>query len=153
MKTPPLAERERPGLSETLPGPVHPHVCQSCGAEGLGLDGDHEALTRWRECDAWDKPTMRVVVLCLRCSKKLIDKHPRLYISLQQAEPFPGSMEICVPCKHRDGVSCKCPIAKHNGGSGMRIDGGRAISAFLCPGGLSRMWTSPPTDCWGLHAE
>lgn len=75
---------------------------------------------------------MIVVVLCARCSKKLIEPHARLYIQLQEHEPFPGVMEICVDCPMRKGVSCYSPLAKHNGGTGMRIDGVRASGGIFC---------------------
>jgi hypothetical protein len=146
---PPLDERRKPGLSETLHFFPDPQQCQACGTA--------DRLSRWRECDAFDKPTMVVVVLCDRCSKKLIDPHPRLYLQLQEHEPFPGVMEICVDCPMRKGVSCYSPLAKHNGGTGMRIDGARGIGGFFC-GGRGRghagchhhkIFTASASECAG----
>jgi hypothetical protein len=147
QKIPPLAARQLPGLSQTLHFFPHPEECQSCGSAG--------ELTRWRECDEWDKPTMVVVVLCQKCSRKLIEPHPRLYHQLQEAEPFPGSMQICLDCPMRDGISCKSPLAKHNGGPGMLIDGARGFAGFFCGGpnaGYRRLYSSPPTSCAGKDA-
>jgi hypothetical protein len=142
---PPLVERQQPGLSDTLHHFPDPQYCQACGSP--------DCLSKWRECDPFDKPTMVVVVLCDRCSKKLIDPHPRLYIALQQHEPFPGVMQICIDCPMRRGVSCYSPLAKHNGGTGMRIDGARAFGGFFCGSkkiaGYHRMWTASATDCDG----
>lgn len=127
MTVPPLAERQRLGLSQTLTGPKHPNACQSCGAlEQTDLLGVPETapvthLTRWRECDEWDKPTLTIVVLCRRCSDRLIEKHARMYIPLELFRPFPGVMELCVDCIHRNGTSCQAPAAKHNGGRGLKI--------------------------------
>jgi hypothetical protein len=140
---PPIEERRRPGLSQTLHFFADPQTCQSCGRA--------DNLTRWRECDEWDKPTMVVVVLCDRCSKKLIEVHPRLYVALQEHQPFPGVMQICFDCPMRDGVSCKSPLAKHNGGRGMEIKA-YAIGGFFCGGrnsGFHRIWTRAPSECAG----
>lgn len=148
MTAPSIDERRQPGLSETLGILIDPRMCRSCG-------GTRE-LQRWRECDEWDKPTMAVVVLCKYCSKKLIDRHPRLYIAIAPHEPFPGVMQICVDCPRRSGVSCSSPLAKHNGGEGMRIDGPRPTIAIVCggrgSGGPVRLYTGEPTGCAGKQA-
>lgn len=96
---------------------------------------------------------MAVVVLCGRCADKLIEKHPRLYTPLSPHEPFPGVMRICIDCPRRSGVSCTSPLAKHNGGSGMRIEGPRpSVAHFNFGGGRgkwAKMYTSEPTGCAG----
>ena len=149
MTAPSIDERRQPGLSETLGILIDPRMCRSCGSLS--------ELTRWRECDENDRPTMAVVVLCQRCSKKVIDRHPRLYIELQPHEPFPGVMEICVDCPARDGVSCTSLLAKHNGGPGMAITGVRASRGILCSGRHKghggcmdvRIYYGSATDCAG----
>lgn len=142
--TPPLSERQKPGLSRTLTYQRHPEICQGCG------EHQHDVqLRRWRECDAWDKPTRRVVVLCEPCSKREIDKHPRLYIALQPNEPAIGTMRLCIDCTWRRGVDCAHPDAKPNGGAGLKITSPKPIAAFLCPGGLTRLWQPGTIECAG----
>lgn len=146
MPAPLPIDRRQPGLSETLGILIDPRMCRACG-------GTRE-LRRWRECDEWDKPTMAVVVLCSRCSVKLIDRHPRLYIQLAPHEPFPGVMEICVDCPDRDGVTCKSPIAKHNGGSGMRITHPAPTTVFIDVSprrnsGMVKLYPGAVTACAG----
>jgi hypothetical protein len=152
QQLPPLAERRKPGLSQTLHFFPHPEECQSCGAH----EGVEDWFTRWRECDELDKPTMAVVVLCSRCSKKLIEAHPRLYVPLGKFEPFPGVMELCVDCRLRDGVSCRSPLAKHNGGPGMKVAALEPTKAYLNFGGgrgqFVKMYRSEPTSCAGREA-
>lgn len=48
---------------------------------------------------------------------------PRLSESLQLSkyQPWPGCMEICIDCRHRDGVRCAHPDAKANGGTGVLL--------------------------------
>lgn len=83
-------------------------------------DGSHtKRIRRWRECDEWDKPTPVVVALCAACSKRLIDPHPKLYIPIEADEPDPGSMPTCVYCVHRQGLRCRSPLLKANGGPGL----------------------------------
>jgi hypothetical protein len=162
QKVPPLSEREKPGLSKTLTGPIHPLVCQGCGAEEP-TDGfktlletrgaRNEMLQRWRECDEFDKPTRTVVVLCAKCSKREIDRHPRLYIPVETFAPEPGIMDLCVDCRLREGVSCKSPLAKHNGGSGMAIDyPGHTVAHFNYGGGrgeFRKLYKGEATACAG----
>jgi hypothetical protein len=144
---PPLQDRQRPGLSQTLHFFPNPEECQSCGCAG--------ELTRWRECDEWDKPTAVVVVLCAKCSKKLIDPHPRLYHQLQEHEPFAGSMQICLDCPMREGVSCTSPLAKSNGGPGMEITA-HGFGGFFCGSksinGYHFLYQRAPSACAGREA-
>lgn len=93
-----------PKLSETLDGPKHPDVCQSCGA----VD---RVIQRWCECDEKDHETNVIVCLCPICADKLIEPHPRLYVDMPAGQPHAGSMQLCVKCRHRVGVSC--PLSKH----------------------------------------
>lgn len=145
--TPSLEERQRPGLSQTLPFFPNPEECQSCGAHG--------ELTCWRECDEWDKPTAVAVVLCPKCSRKLIESHARLYHQLQEFQPFPGMMDLCLDCPMRDGVRCKSPLAKSNGGPGMRIDA-HGFGGFFCGSkaieGYHILYSRAPSACAGKEA-
>jgi len=114
---PPLEERLKPGLSETLAGPRDPRMCQRCGA----VHTKANPLGRWVEHDEYDQLPRRpaVVVLCKACSDHLIDPHPRLYRFLWPLEPFPGCMSACVDCGLRDGVSCRSELSRFNGGPGL----------------------------------
>jgi hypothetical protein len=139
-----------PRLSETLTGPRHPHVCQSCGvaapppADSIALpDTDDPADPRtttavvrlvarerrppwgvyaWQECDSEDAPEPVVVMLCTDCSARLILPHPRLYRRLPQHVPFVGIMALCLDCTWREGVRCTHPQTQANGGSGLELD-------------------------------
>ena len=102
---------EWPKLSEDLPFRGGPTSCQGCEARTTGF--------RWREHDHMDRPTEVVIVLCERCSNRLIDPHPRLYGKLQRDEPGPGTMPCCEECCYRVGVVCDHPSLKANGGPGL----------------------------------
>jgi hypothetical protein len=152
---PPLAERERPGLSETLTGPRLPWRCQGCGV----THAKENPLGRWLESDAWDRPQTPpvVVVLCQACSAREIEPHPRLYTQLDQHEPLPGCMSVCFYCVHRHGVTCRSLVAKQNGGPGLAYgwkDGAKPTVAFLCGRGCRRltMWPGRVETCSG-HAR
>ena len=156
-RVPPLAERSQPGLSETLRGPVAPDRCQGCGADpdaavvqlrrrygekrwkdvatARALTGNSPAaLRRWIECDAWDRKTSTVVVLCPDCSDAFIEPHPRLYHPLSSDAPHPGCMSICVDCVHRDGTRCTNPRAKANGGPGVMLHFDSKPSTYIACG-------------------
>lgn len=121
--TPPLAERQKPGLSVTLPYPRRLDTCQGCGVIGLAVAGDTLlTLERWRECDEWDQPTHVIVVLCAACRARLIDPHPRLYMPLVRWQPAPGAMEICDGCAFLRDLTCTHPAAKVNGGPGVELE-------------------------------
>lgn len=141
--SPPLAERRAwPKLSETLAHPRRPDGCQSCGATSA-------ELVRWEECDEWDRQTGVLVVLCLPCDKRLINPHPRLYRHVHRWQPWPGAMELCVACTHRDGLHCAHPDLRANGGPGLGITFPKPDDVILCPGGLRRLYQGPPTKCEG----
>jgi hypothetical protein len=147
-RVPPLAERQRPGLSETLTGPKHPEQCQSCGGP---------ATERWIECDPWDQPTHTLIVLCEDCEERLIEPHPRLYRELEHNAPWPGAMALCVNCRHREGITCRCPLARWNGGPGMAVTCAKPVVYHWCgrskggrrTGGVARSFAHPPTKCAG----
>jgi hypothetical protein len=141
-----------PKLSVELAGPKAPDRCQSCGKTGWSetLPGQPPTLERWREHDANDAPTNVVVVLCRGCSDRLIEKHPRLYARLEWNQPYPGTMGLCLDCRHRDGVTC--PLTQFNGGGGVNIVVAKPFNAHVCrsPRRLSgwiQMWRSPATNC------
>lgn len=147
---PPIEERRKPGLSQTLPFPRELGCCQSCGQTADPSDG--VALRKWRECDEWDKATRVIVVLCTRCSKRLIDPHPRLYVATSWDEPVPGAMELCVSCVHQAGLACLHPLLKANGGPGLEVRFPQPVRGFLCGprvGGPFVQWTGKPSACAG----
>lgn len=115
-----------PKLSETLLFPRSLFVCQSCGSD--------QQLDRWQEHDDQDKPSHRAVVLCGRCSERIIKPHPRLYARMQPAEALPGAMGICVGCRHLQDLDCDHPDQKRLGGSGLRIISPKIVG-FACSRG------------------
>ncbi len=146
-----VAPHPWPRLSESLAGPRQPGTCQSCGAVNAqlvptpeladGIDPEIAQLVRameagkrgvrvWQECDDDDHSEPIAVLLCSRCSARLIKPHPRLYYGLAFNEPFPGTMDICAGCRFGDGLRCTHPDRKANGGLGLviEIDG----PALLC---------------------
>lgn len=129
----PIPGERWPRLSTSLPHPRRLDACQRCGlgaSEDLGSEGYErtaegvaiEVLPRWVEHDDQDQPEPIVVVLCTPCSEKVIEPHPRLYERLPLFKPFPGAMGICVGCGHQEGLRCRSPSAKVNGGPGMRVE-------------------------------
>lgn len=148
---PSLAERQRPGLSAMLTGPVHPNACQACGI----MRGHVRDLRRWRECDEWDKATRVIVVLCAECSDRLIEPHARLYIAIEHNAPLPGAMDLCSLCRHRDGTRCASPLLKANGGAGLRVEYSRPSEMFIDGTGFHgcvRTYAWPPVACAGREA-
>lgn len=116
QRSPRLRRLPWPMLSKDLIHMRDPGVCQSCGARAdLGAE-----LKRWREHDDQDRPTLTIVVLCDRC-ERIVAPHPRLYDPLDQHAPDPGSMPVCVDCRHRDGLRCLHPDATANGGPGVDL--------------------------------
>ena len=153
---PPLADRQRPGLSETLIGPKDPRVCQSCATP----NHPGNPLARWLEHDPNDTlpPKPVVVVLCARCSGRLIEPHPRLYRPVDNGAPFPGCMGVCVTCRFRDGVACTNPLAKLNGGPGLAMTWEKPpVSAHLCYGGgrseFKTIFSGPVKSCSGREVR
>ncbi len=173
-----------PRLSESLDGPRHPHVCQSCGAErphdapggvtgavegvrDVGEPGWGEETIRlmegalkpspgvygWQEHDSRDEPEPIAVMLCTRCSARLIDPHPRLYSRIPPNAPFAGIMELCVDCRFRDGVRCTHPDLKANRGTGLVVDADPGTRAHVNLGGgqgtFLTIYREPPRACAG----
>lgn len=139
-----------PRLSETLTGQQHPHVCQSCRQRSI----DGEALAYWQECNDRDVREYRIIALCVACSDRLIEPHPRLYHRLDKHQPMPGVMAICLDCRHRDGVRCQSPQAQFNGGPGLNVIFPKPSSVHLCrsprsKSGWVHYYPGPPTACDG----
>ena len=116
-----LPETEWPRLSKTLRGPVAPDYCQSCARHVNDCAKD---LRRWIEHnqfpkDSWDRDNPTVLVLCDACSEKIIEPHPRLYTDMKQHWPNPGSMVMCIDCRHRVGLTCL--QSKAGGGPGLEL--------------------------------
>lgn len=129
-----------------LPGEKHPHVCQRCGSREL------KKLSRWIEHDHNDQVEYKWLVLCERCGDEVIAQHPRLYKQVQRFEPLPGCMTVCIDCRHRDGVLCKCPMAQINGGPGMEYDTKPYAFAFVDGPrfrGRVAMYEKPVSKCTG----
>lgn len=140
----PPPARPMPRLSEQLGGPARPDACQGCGSP---CD-----LALWQEHDDADRPERIVVLLCQACSKRVIDRHPRLYAELVRNQPWPGAMGVCARCRFRERLRCTHPDAKANGGTGVKLTLARPVTAHLSrsPRRLSgsvTWWPSPATDC------
>lgn len=100
-----------PKLSETLPNKSR-LACNRCSS----VKND---LTFWIECDDNDQRQPVFIALCGTCADEIIEPHPRLYVQLLSGECMPGAMNVCDDCSFRDGLHCKSPAAKFNGGEGL----------------------------------
>jgi hypothetical protein len=161
---PPLAARQRPGLTETLPlFWRHPTRCQACGRD-VPADGAPPAA-RWSECDAWDRKQTPAVllVLCAECSDELVDPHPRMYLEVYARAPVTGAMALCVDCRHRghrgDPLRCAHPDAPANGGAGLAVTIEPPHTGHICgrgrhgPGCRTFVhYPTPATACAGREA-
>lgn len=149
MTLPPITDRQRPGLSETLTGPRDPRFCTSCGS-------DRAPLTPWREHDPHDQPIPVVILLCAVCSRQLIEPHARLYRALQPNEPWPGCMALCLECTRRNGLRCTHPDLVANGGNGLAILIEPPMRMHVCRGrgrgGIVDLYTAPAHHCAGREA-
>ncbi len=150
-----MSRRPWPKLSETLSGPKQPGACQGCGTE-LG------EFTLWQECDEADQPTAVIVILCTSCGDQRIEKHPRLYHDLHKYAPMPGSMQLCKACLHHDGVTCRHPDLKANGGPGLLIHfppprtifwDGTTKGGGRRKGWVETVYPGPPTACAGREIK
>jgi hypothetical protein len=141
-----------PRLSETLRPLGYPHRCQRCGdSEGLGI---------WQEHDEHDRREACHVVLCKACSGRVIEPHPRLYRPLDPNEPACGVMAICEGCAHRDNSRCRSPMAKANGGPGLRFPAPDSTMHLLRVdkrgrryGEWIRAWDREPDRCDGFEPK
>lgn len=141
-----------PKLSETLPAAVNMGTCQRC-ADTKNL------IARWREHDETDRPSNAVIILCKPCSDAIIEPHPRLYSKMDGFEPWPGTMPICVGCKHHDGaIKCRSPKLLENGGTGLKMTYPTPSTGFIDrrnpktgkrEGGRFINYRGPVTECEG----
>lgn len=115
-----------PKLTETLTGQKRPDICQSCGT----IEYPDNAISVWREHGTHDEPTNDLVALCLKCSDELIEPHVRLYSKTEEHAPIPGGMPVCIYCKQRDGMKCRAPELKANGGEGLYLTFPQPYSGF-----------------------
>lgn len=155
VKTPKTADvpleirRAWPKLSADLPYERSLHVCQSCGVAALDVVEDD--LDRWYEHDEHDRQTTTIVVLCRRCSDRIIKPHPRLYSPIWPFTPIPGAVPLCIGCRYRDGTRCTHPNAKANGGAGVLMTVAQPTQTHLNYGGgrgeFRQMWKAWPTAC------
>jgi hypothetical protein len=133
-----------PRLSRTLEGERHPEKCQSCGEPATAI---------WAECNDRDQVQEIFVALCSSCSDRLIKPHPRLYHRLEEHRPYPGTMGLCVNCRHRRGLTCKHPDKKTNGEVGLEIHFPKPTPMHLNFGGGKGAWMNlypgPATFCGG----
>lgn len=153
---PPLAEREKPGLSVTLPFPRSLDTCQSCGL--IADPSDSVALQKWQEADPFDRFTTGgaqpvLVILCPTCSKMIIDPAARLYRRIDQWHPIPGAMELCHGCRFQKNLQCTHVWLKANGGNGLMIRFPKPGYAHFNFGGgrgeFKSMFNGPPSHCAG----
>ena len=165
-----------PRLSETLDGPKHPWFCQSCGAERPPEAPDEATPTTgagdmtaaetvrlvvrevepppgvygWQEHDSRDKPEPIAVMLCMVCSERLIEPHPRMYNRIPRRAPFPGIMDLCIDCRFRVGVTCTHPDRVSNGGQGLQIDAAPSMPTHAHTfggGSFVTLYAYPPRAC------
>ncbi len=109
----------------------------------------------WREHDEADRPIPgREALIFLgagrdhaKCRREL-DAHPRLYA---EEEGRPGYFpELCGPCKHRDGLACRHPDLKANGGEGLGVTmGGPRVHISCRPRSQSHWTVRRPVKCAG----
>lgn len=159
-----------PRVAAELPHSPALNRCQHCGfipewtgdlrRGAIALDKKIDGTTvvvleRWQEHDEKDRPEGLVVILCHRCSEKIIEPHARLYRQLYPMEPFPGAHGICVGCVNRMtgvGGGLGCTVAKMNGGQGLSLRGPKQIRAHLCFRGKNRNQSGWRT-LWSGHVE
>jgi hypothetical protein len=115
-----------PRLSETLPH-KNPECCGNCGA----TEATVVHFVRWQEHDEFDRVEPIMITLCVKCSDKIIDPHPRLYTRRHFNHPMPGGMECCGECTFRDGFRCAHKNLKANGGEGLILGICQPTVAFI----------------------
>lgn len=140
-----------------MPGERNPCVCRRCGGvTGGDPTGDGKmrilrtSVDRWQECDHNDKPEDKLIVLCNKCAKEIIEQHPRLYHKLTPNNPWPGAMAICMRCMFRDGTACLHPDAKANGGPGVMLTIAKPYHAMVDGRnyrGPLTIWPAPAEAC------
>lgn len=147
-----------PRLSLTLPGPVQPQVCQSCGRHRIILP--KFGLGLWQECDEHDRPTPIHIFLCISCNltrdaygqgnpreykRGLVERHPRMYIQTDLNSWIPGLMDLCSDCRWLDDLECKYPEPTER-----RVTGPEPVVFHVSGSKAVRGWHSipkPPEAC------
>lgn len=129
-------------LTEVL-GTRHPDCCQYCSQKF-----PRERMSIWQEHDHEDKPEGRAVLLCDRCSARVIEPHPRLYSNKGINWPFPGLTPVCVGCVHREATG-HCKAAKINGGPGVEMKYEPPIRGFIDGAKYSGPFTTYPKPATG----
>lgn len=110
-------------------------ACNICGEPS-------DSLAVWREHDEHDRPIDGTDYLVYigkdhkKCLKRM-DDHPRLYAEVRGE---PGSFpRLCGPCRYRDGLACRHPKLKANGGDGLLVNLADPLrGAIVCMGGGRR---------------
>lgn len=113
-----------PKLSEQAAHEKRPDACQCCGQAW--------DVTRYIECDEADRETSVAITVCDDCARIHIEPHPRFYRELEHNRPFPGAMDCCIDCQHRDGMACQHPLLTANGGPGLAIRAAKPTPCFFC---------------------
>lgn len=140
-----------PRLSDDFKYEPHPKRCQECGA----LVNNERGASIWLEHDDDDsEPSVPVfVVLCPKCARKIISRHPRLYSHVNGY--IPGAMPICLGCTMRRRTSCMSPVAKFNGGPGLDFVPPPGVMFVCCtPRSKSRaitQFSGTVTGCSGFR--
>jgi len=165
-----------PRLSEDLPGPRVPGVCQKCGRTRRQVEEAGLHLQLWREhSEQADRPEEVYLYLCTGCDKEhpargIVSRHPRYYSRMATHAPIPGTMPLCAGCRWRgespevrrparlelgdaaEGLACRCPAAKASGGPGIVIDHPEPFGAHFKAGAASGFYTlfpGPALRCSG----
>ena len=107
------------------------------------------------EADEQDRFEDRHLVLCRRCSDRLIEPHPRLYRQVPRFAPEPGRMDPCLGCRYARALRCESPLLKANGGAGLPVRFPQPMHAFVdgTRGGRRTGWQETiypgPATCEG----
>ena len=125
-----MSTAESTRLIDECQGPQSPRQCGRCGATKSTRE-----LDRFRYLDNDDLAERpRVLNLCESCAVELADHDERYRTQLQPLadnEPWPGALEVCLGCRYRDGLECRSPLAKFNGGPGIHFPGVTLTSAVI----------------------
>lgn len=117
-------------LIDECRGPQSPRRCGRCGA----LRSARE-LDRFRyldQDDDSDRP--RPLVLCEACAVHLADADGRFrgeLLPLVDNRPYPGTLEVCIGCEYLDGLECRSPLARVNGGPGIEFPDAVGTSVWV----------------------
>lgn len=121
-----LLDREpSPSILDDLKADAHPAFCSWCGERRTFVE-----LHRYRFLGRDERETP--VVLCGFCEASLQSDPRRTHlVPLVDAEPLPGIDPLCIACCHRRGLRCGSPLAKLNGGPGIKFHGQRQVVSSI----------------------